>query len=172
MEILNPNSNSQANIFRSLFGAQMRFSLRDGTFPLLTTKKTFYRGIAEELFWFIRGSTNAKELQEKNVSQSANHLSIMINSIKICYVSYYIFRSVSGMGTAHGNFWTPSAWVTARRAISVPSTDSSGATSGQSTSTCMRTTPEKASTRDGMKFSCHPLRGRLVSRELAIDFHS
>ena len=51
----------------SLFGAQMRFSLRDGVFPLLTTKKVFYRGIAEELFWFIRGSTNAKELQEKNV---------------------------------------------------------------------------------------------------------
>ena len=47
----------------------MRFSLRDDTFPLLTTKKTFYRGIAEELFWFIRGSTNAKELQEKNVSK-------------------------------------------------------------------------------------------------------
>ena len=53
----------------------MRFSLRDNTFPLLTTKKTFYRGIAEELFWFIRGSTNAKELQEKNVS----HLIIMFN---------------------------------------------------------------------------------------------
>jgi len=51
----------------SLFGAQMRFSLRDGSFPLLTTKKVFYRGIAEELFWFIRGSTSAKELQEKNV---------------------------------------------------------------------------------------------------------
>jgi len=51
----------------SLFGAQMRFSLRNGTFPLLTTKKVFYRGIAEELFWFIRGSTNAKELQDKNV---------------------------------------------------------------------------------------------------------
>jgi len=51
----------------SVFGAQMRFSLRDGTFPLLTTKKVFYRGIAEELFWFIRGSTSAKELQDKNV---------------------------------------------------------------------------------------------------------
>lgn len=47
----------------SLFGAQMRFSLRDGIFPLLTTKKVFYRGIAEELFWFIQGSTNAKLLQ-------------------------------------------------------------------------------------------------------------
>ena len=36
----------------SLFGAQMRFDLRDGTFPLLTTKKVFWRGIAEELFWY------------------------------------------------------------------------------------------------------------------------
>ena len=53
---------------RSLFGAQMRFSLRDGTLPLLTTKKVFYRGIAEELFWFIKGSTDARELQAKKVS--------------------------------------------------------------------------------------------------------
>ena len=45
---------------RSIFGAQMRFSLADNTFPLLTTKKTFLRGITEELLWFIRGSTNAK----------------------------------------------------------------------------------------------------------------
>merc|ERR1719273_982308 len=51
----------------SMFGAQMRFNLRNGIFPLLTTKKTFWRGIAEELFWFIRGSTNAIDLQEKNV---------------------------------------------------------------------------------------------------------
>ena len=36
---------------KSIFGAQMRFNLRDGIFPLLTTKKTFWRGIAEELFW-------------------------------------------------------------------------------------------------------------------------
>ena len=35
----------------SIFGAQMRFNLRNGIFPLLTTKKTFWRGIAEELFW-------------------------------------------------------------------------------------------------------------------------
>ena len=48
---------------RSIFGAQMRFSLRDDVFPMLTTKKVFFRGIAEELLWFIRGSTNVKELQ-------------------------------------------------------------------------------------------------------------
>ncbi|KAJ9578058.1 hypothetical protein L9F63_025082 [Diploptera punctata] len=51
----------------SLFGAQMRYSLRNGIFPLLTTKRVFWRGVVEELLWFIRGSTNAKELQEKNI---------------------------------------------------------------------------------------------------------
>ena len=52
---------------KSLFGAQMRFDLRDGTLPLLTTKKTFWRGVAEELLWFISGSTNANLLKEKKI---------------------------------------------------------------------------------------------------------
>ena len=38
----------------SKFGTQMRFSLRDGTLPLLTTKRVFWRGVAEELLWFIQ----------------------------------------------------------------------------------------------------------------------
>jgi dihydrofolate reductase/thymidylate synthase len=37
----------------SKFGTQMRFSLRNGRLPLLTTKRTFWRGVAEELLWFI-----------------------------------------------------------------------------------------------------------------------
>jgi thymidylate synthase len=45
----------------------MRFSLRDGSFPLLTTKNTFFRGVAEELLWFIDGDTNANHLAEKRV---------------------------------------------------------------------------------------------------------
>lgn len=51
----------------SIFGAQMRYSLRDNVFPLLTTKRVFWRGVVEELLWFIRGSTNAHELRNKNV---------------------------------------------------------------------------------------------------------
>lgn len=51
----------------SIFGAQMRYSLRNNVFPLLTTKRVFWRGVAEELLWFIRGSTNALELSKKNV---------------------------------------------------------------------------------------------------------
>lgn len=50
----------------SLFGERLEFDLKAG-FPLLTTKRVFWRGVAEELFWFLRGSTDAKELQEKNV---------------------------------------------------------------------------------------------------------
>lgn len=45
----------------------MRFSLRENTLPLLTTKRTFWRGVAEELLWFISGSTNANLLQQKNI---------------------------------------------------------------------------------------------------------
>lgn len=45
----------------SLFAPpQLRFSLADNTFPLLTTKKTFLRPIFEELMWFIRGQTDGK----------------------------------------------------------------------------------------------------------------
>jgi len=45
----------------------MRFSLRDNVFPLLTTKKVFWRGLAEELLWFISGATNANLLAEKKI---------------------------------------------------------------------------------------------------------
>ena len=51
----------------SLFGMQMRFSLRDNVFPLLTTKRVFWRGLAEELLWFVKGSTNANELAAKDI---------------------------------------------------------------------------------------------------------
>lgn len=51
----------------SIFGAQMRFDLRNDVFPLLTTKRVFWRAVLEELLWFIKGSTNAKELQDKNI---------------------------------------------------------------------------------------------------------
>jgi len=49
------------------FGNTMRFNLENGTIPLLTTKKVFLKGIVEELGWFLRGETDAKLLQDKNV---------------------------------------------------------------------------------------------------------
>ena len=50
----------------SVFGARMRFDLQAG-FPAVTTKKLFFRGVKEELLWFLRGSTDARELQARDV---------------------------------------------------------------------------------------------------------
>ncbi|MEK6858588.1 MAG: thymidylate synthase [Nanoarchaeota archaeon] len=51
---------------KSVFGRQIRFDLSKG-FPLLTTKKVFYRGIIHELLWFLKGSTNIKYLVDNDV---------------------------------------------------------------------------------------------------------
>lgn len=50
----------------SIFGDQIRFSIKD-RFPLLTTKKVFWKGIVEELLWFLKGQTNNKILKDKGV---------------------------------------------------------------------------------------------------------
>ena len=52
---------------KSIFGASMRFSLKDGKIPILTTKKTAWKTCLKELLWFIRGETDAKLLQQQGV---------------------------------------------------------------------------------------------------------
>lgn len=51
---------------QGIFGYQMRFNLED-EFPLLTTKRVFWRGIVAELLWFLSGSTNNDDLADQNV---------------------------------------------------------------------------------------------------------
>ncbi|MFW8566700.1 thymidylate synthase [Orrella sp. 11846] len=51
----------------SVFGHQMRFDLSKG-FPLITTKKLHTRSIFVELLWFLRGDSNVKWLQDRNVT--------------------------------------------------------------------------------------------------------
>jgi thymidylate synthase len=50
----------------SSFGYQTRFDLRLG-FPIVTTKRVPFRWVAEELFWFLSGSTDEKDLQARGV---------------------------------------------------------------------------------------------------------
>ncbi|MFH0943007.1 MAG: thymidylate synthase [Candidatus Beckwithbacteria bacterium] len=59
-------SHSTGVKLKSVFGRQIRFDLSKG-FPLLTTKKTFHRGIIHELIWFLSGSSNIKYLVDNDV---------------------------------------------------------------------------------------------------------
>ncbi len=50
----------------SVFGRQIRFDLSQG-FPLLTTKKVYWKGVLYELYWFLSGGSNIKYLLDKGV---------------------------------------------------------------------------------------------------------
>ena len=52
----------------SLFGQHLEFDLSDGTFPLLTSRKMFFRGVFEELMLYIRGQTNNQILVDKGIN--------------------------------------------------------------------------------------------------------
>lgn len=50
----------------SCFGAQIRFDLSKD-FPLLTTKKVYWKGVLHELYWFMSGQSNIKYLVDNDV---------------------------------------------------------------------------------------------------------
>ena len=52
---------------RSVFGWQMRFDLQQG-FPLVTTKRVYFKGVVGELLWFLRGDSNVRWLQERGIT--------------------------------------------------------------------------------------------------------
>jgi thymidylate synthase len=51
---------------KSVFGYQMRYNLADG-FPLVTSKKVYFKGLAVEMLWFLKGDTNIKYLNDNKV---------------------------------------------------------------------------------------------------------
>ena len=68
---------------KSIFGWQIRHSMKEG-FPLLTTKKMAWKTMVTELLWFLRGDTNIKYLVDngchiwdgdayKNCKQKVEH---------------------------------------------------------------------------------------------------
>jgi dihydrofolate reductase/thymidylate synthase len=51
----------------AVFGERLEFDLRNQVLPLLTTKRVFWRGVVEELLWFLRGDTDAGILRRRKV---------------------------------------------------------------------------------------------------------
>lgn len=52
---------------KKVFGRMLKFDL-SSSFPLLTTKKMFVKGIIYELLWFIKGDSNIRYLVKNNVN--------------------------------------------------------------------------------------------------------
>lgn len=50
----------------ALFGHTLRFNLQDG-FPILTTKRLFWKTAFKEMLWMLSGGQNIRELLEQNV---------------------------------------------------------------------------------------------------------
>lgn len=51
----------------SMFGAMMRFDLSDGSFPVFTTKKVFWKTAVKEMLWFLTGRTDLASLLAENI---------------------------------------------------------------------------------------------------------
>lgn len=52
---------------KSIFGYSMRFSLKNGSLPLITTKKTAWKTCLKELLFFIRGETDNRVLKQRGL---------------------------------------------------------------------------------------------------------
>jgi thymidylate synthase len=52
---------------RAVFGRMCRFDLSDGTVPVLTTKRIYWKTAVKEMLWFLTGGTNLRPLLEQNV---------------------------------------------------------------------------------------------------------
>jgi thymidylate synthase len=53
---------------RSLFGTMVRFDLSDGTAPILTTKRVYWKTAIKEMLWFLTGNTNIQALLREKVT--------------------------------------------------------------------------------------------------------
>ena len=82
----------------SLFNKTISWDLAKG-FPLLTTKKMFWKGIVEELLFFIRGDTDSSKLSQKGVKiWEPNTNREFLNSSNLNY-------SIGEMGPMYGYQW-------------------------------------------------------------------
>ena len=89
---------------KSIFGNSMRFSLKNGKIPILTTKKVAWKTCLKELLWFIRGETDNKILQEEGVHiWDGNASKEFMQSIGLGHYPEGILGSIYGYQWRHFN---------------------------------------------------------------------
>lgn len=84
----------------SMFAQHLRFSIRDWTLPLFTTKKMFVRGVIEELLFFIRGNVDNDRLRALKVGiWNGNTTREYLDSIGLTDIE------TNSLGKAYGFQW-------------------------------------------------------------------
>lgn len=87
----------------SVFGRSLSFDLSNG-FPLLTTKKVWFKGIKEELMWFLKGDTNVKNLQSKKVNiWNGNTKRTFLDNLGLNHYEEYDAGPIYGYQWRHWN---------------------------------------------------------------------
>lgn len=67
----------------SSFGESLEFDI-EKEFPLLTTKRMFWKGIVHELLWFLKARTNSKELEAMKINiWKGNSSRVFLDSRKL-----------------------------------------------------------------------------------------
>lgn len=91
-------------VTKSIFGNSMRFSLKNGKIPILTTKKVAWKTCLKELLWFIRGETDNKILQKQGVHiWDGNASKDFIQSIGLGHYPAGILGPIYGYQWRHFN---------------------------------------------------------------------
>ena len=89
---------------KSIFGNMMRFSLKDGKIPILTTKKVAWKTCLKELLWFIKGETDNKILQSQGVHiWDANASKDFVESVGLSHFEDGILGAIYGYQWRHFN---------------------------------------------------------------------
>lgn len=87
---------------RYLFGRTLRFDLRNGTFPLLTHRNTWLKGVFEELMFYCAGDTNVKNLSSKGVKVwDANTTREALNKRGLEYLPEFDMGPTYGFNMRH-----------------------------------------------------------------------
>ena len=81
-------------------GETMRFSLKNNTIPLLTTKRVAWKTCLRELLWFVNGFTNNKILRDQKVKiWNANASRDFLDSRKLYHLKE------DDLGPIYGHQW-------------------------------------------------------------------
>lgn len=114
-KILNSNSVKKGRNGNtlSIFGQNMRFSLKNQIIPFITTKRLAWKTCLKELLWFIKGSTSNTILKQQNVKiWNGNASREFLDSRGLKHrevddlgpVYGFQWRNFNGSYTSHNNF--------------------------------------------------------------------